>query len=188
MFGEQGVWTSDSRLGQLNCGVAEVLIALGSNVGDSLNNLRVAAKMLESEFGPLMASQIYRTAPMYVEDQPPFLNAAVSCSSLQSPRSVLATLKRLEQEIGRAPRERNGPREIDLDLVAYGRLSYQFMEDNILKLTVPHPAIPERRFVLQPLNDIVPNTLIPGLGVVSDLLARTELQRDHVITLSDALL
>jgi 2-amino-4-hydroxy-6-hydroxymethyldihydropteridine diphosphokinase len=125
---------------------------------------------------------------MYVEDQPPFLNAAVACSTTLSPRAVLTTLKRLEQEIGRAPRERNGPREIDLDLVAYGQLSYQYTEEGILKLTVPHQAMAERRFVLQPLSDIAPNSVIPGLGSVASLLARTEHQRDHVITLSDALL
>jgi len=94
----------------------------------------------------------------------------------------------MENEIGRAPRERNGPREIDLDLVAYGRLSYQFTEGGTLRLTVPHPSVAERRFVLQPLSDIGPNMLIPGVGVVSELLGRTEPQRDHVITLSDALL
>ena len=168
--------------------MAEVLIALGSNVGDSLSNMRTAALRLESEFGPLRVSRIYRTAPMYVEDQPPFLNAAVCCISSHSPRSILAALKRMENEIGRAPRERNGPREIDLDLVAYGRLSYQFTEGGTLRLTVPHPSVAERRFVLQPLSDIGPNMLIPGVGVVSELLGRTEPQRDHVITLSDALL
>ena len=157
--------------------MVEILVALGSNVGDSLASLREATGLLAEHLELVAASRIYETAPMYVEDQPPFLNAAVLLHTELSPRELLAKLKELERQIGRQRRQPNGPREIDLDLIAYGSLSYTYVEAKQVRLQVPHPRVAERRFVLQPLADIAPSFELPGIGIVQYLLIQTEHQR-----------
>lgn len=117
---------------------------------------------------------------MYVEDQPAFVNACGALSTSEGPFQLLTHLKRLELEIGRLQRDRNGPREIDIDLIAYGSL--QLRSD---RLRVPHPRLIERRFVLQPLFDFAPDLVLPGLGIVRELLVATEGQADHVRRLTD---
>jgi 2-amino-4-hydroxy-6-hydroxymethyldihydropteridine diphosphokinase len=168
--------------------VTEVVIALGSNVGDCLGNLRDATNLLANTIEVTAVSSVYETAPMYVEDQPAFLNAALIGRTSLGPRAILKTLKELEQQIGRRRRELNGPREIDLDLIAYGRLSYFYFEGKEVRLAVPHPKVGDRRFVLQPLSDIAPNFLLPGIGIVETLLNQTESQRNSVKKLEHALL
>ena len=163
-------------------------MALGSNVGDSLANLQEATELLSQLMILRAASHVYETAPMYLEDQPPFLNAALLLETELSPRGLLAELKRLEKHIGRERRQRNGPREIDLDLIAYGRLAYTYIEGKDVRLMVPHPRVAERRFVLQPLYDVAPNFELPGIGIVRTLLLQTEHQRENVKTLEHALL
>lgn len=160
--------------------MAVALIALGSNVGDSVANLRLALDLLGRQTDVLAVSDIYETEPMYVENQPKFQNAAVRVSTYLSPLQLLETLKGIESEVGRLRRERYGPREVDLDLIAYGSLSYVFESMGETKLTVPHPRTPERRFVLEPLNDVAPHFDLPGLGVVSDLLQATKDQAASV--------
>ncbi len=123
---------------------------------------------------------------MYVADQPPFLNAALCGISHDGPLLLLRKLKDLEQELGRTPRERNGPREIDIDLLAYGSLKYRFAGG--LRLTVPHPRVVERRFVLQPLADLAFDFHLPGLGTVRELLIQTNDQAADVVRLDHALL
>jgi 2-amino-4-hydroxy-6-hydroxymethyldihydropteridine diphosphokinase len=125
---------------------------------------------------------------MYVEDQPTFLNAAVKGETSLSPRALLACLKRIEAEIGRLAGARYGPREVDLDLVAFGSLAYRYEEGHQVRLEVPHPRIAERRFVLQPLNDIAADYVLPGFGVVRDLLGQTEAQAASVTRSEHALL
>ena len=168
--------------------VVEVLIALGSNMGDSLANLQEATKRLGDYFEVVAESHIYETAPMYVTDQPVFLNAALLVKTSVGPREILARLKQLEQEIGRQVRQVCGPREIDLDLIAYGSAIYRFVEGKTLKLEVPHPRVGERRFVLQPLADVAPEFNLPGIGSVSTLLMQTELQANSVTKVDHALL
>lgn len=160
-----------------------VVIALGSNVGDSLRFLREAAHALGNDLADLRPSRIYRSAPMYVEDQPPFLNAAVMGECELGPLQLLGLLKKIEAQIGRQKRERNGPREIDLDLVAYGSLAYRGP-----RLQVPHPRTPERRFVLLPMFDIQPELRLATMGTVRDLLAQTQSQAEDVVPIEDALL
>lgn len=160
--------------------VPQVLLGLGSNVGDRLAHLSEAVEHLSSHMRLLAASEVYETAPMYVNDQPPFYNAAALAETDLSPRELLSVLKGIESEIGRRASTRYGPREIDIDLLAYGRLSYRFGDGAGPKLQVPHSKIAERRFVLQPLADIAPDFRLPGLGVVSDLLDRTKEQSDSV--------
>lgn len=165
----------------------EVLVALGSNVGDPRANLQAAVDELRKRFEVQRVSRLYRTAPMYVEDQPEFLNGAVLLQTGKAPLQVLQALKVIEGEIGRHKERRYGPREIDLDLLSYGRLQYRFSEGRTI-LVVPHPRIPERRFVLAPLADIAPDLMLPGLGRVSHLLGQTNGQAESVHEVEDAIL
>jgi 2-amino-4-hydroxy-6-hydroxymethyldihydropteridine diphosphokinase len=163
-------------------------IALGSNLGDRKQNLREAAERLGEHGQVIQASRLYETAPMYVTDQPPFLNAALLLETELGPEQLLLALKSIERTIGRQPALKNGPREIDLDLIAYGRLRYRFEADGEVRLHVPHPLTPERRFVLAPLSEIAPDLELPGLGRVDRLLAATDQQASAVTVLTDALL
>lgn len=168
--------------------MAEVLIALGSNVGDRLGFLQAAVAELAGFVCLKAASHVYSTDPMYVTDQPDFMNAAVLADTTRSPRNLLCVLKSIEASIGRNITPRNGPREIDLDLVAYGCLIYRYREAGVMKLEVPHPRTAERRFVLQPLADVAPNFVLPGIGSVASLLAQTQSQRESVKRIEDAFL
>lgn len=167
--------------------VVRVCIALGSNLGDRARNLQRATDALALSLRLVAASPVYETAPMYVEDQPPFLNAAVLAQTEVGPLALLRRLKQVEGEVGRAARERYGPREIDLDLIAYGALAYRFVDRGRTVLQVPHPRLPERLFVLQPLMDLDPEMQLPGLGTVQSVMATAEtdarsVQRlDHVV-------
>lgn len=159
-----------------------VVVALGSNVGDSLDFLRQAVEALGKILCELQASPVYKTAPMYVQDQPPFLNAAVAGKFVGGPLQLLESLKLIEIQIGRKTRERNGPREIDLDLVAFGSLAYHGP-----RLKVPHPRTPERRFVLLPMFDLDPELRLATMGTVAELLAQTQPQAEDVVPIEDAL-
>jgi len=162
-----------------------VAIALGSNMGDSLGLMREAVQMLRAFVDVERVSHPYRTAPMYVEDQPPFLNGALIGNTDLGPRSLLLKLKEIENEIGRQTRARYGPREIDLDLIAYGSLRYSFAGSE-KPLTLPHPKTAERRFVIEPLFEIAPELRLPGLGKIADLIRETKDQAEDVVRLSDA--
>lgn len=163
-----------------------ILVALGSNLGDRRDHIRRAVARLGCLFSEIRLSSLYATEPMYVADQPEFLNAALSAQTDLSPRQTLRTLKDVESEVGRVPRERNGPREIDLDLVAYGSLAYRFVEDDRVVLELPHPRSPERRFVLEPAFEVAPDFELPGLGTIRALLAATECGPNCVKILKDA--
>ncbi len=159
-----------------------VVVALGSNVGDSLLYLRQATEALAHILHDLKVSPIYQTAPMYVQDQPSFLNAAVAGTYAGGPLGLLNQLKEIEARIGRQTRDRFGPREIDLDLVAYGALAYQGP-----RLQVPHPRTPERRFVLLPMSDVAPGLRLATMGTIEELLAQTQSQAEDVVPIEDAL-
>lgn len=160
--------------------MAIALIALGSNVGDAPTHLREAIDLLSREMTVTAISEAYETDPMYVLDQPKFLNAALAGETELGPLPLLALLKKIEREVGRMSRERYGPREVDLDLIAYGSLKYKFVKVGETVLEVPHPRTPERRFVLQPLNDFAPQFVLPGLGSVESLLEATKQQAASV--------
>lgn len=166
----------------------EVLLALGSNVGDRLRNLKSAVETLCERLDLLAISAIYETAPMYVTDQQPFLNAALRARTCHYPLQLLRLLKQTEADVGRQSGERFGPREIDIDLIAYGCLKYRFRSRGEKALDIPHPRVAERRFVLQPLFDVAPDSSLPGLGSIRELLDRTSEQADDVQRLEYALL
>jgi 2-amino-4-hydroxy-6-hydroxymethyldihydropteridine diphosphokinase len=168
--------------------VPTILVAVGSNRGDRLAFLQAAVDALGEHFELTAVSHLYQTAPMYVVNQPSFLNGAVQARTEFSPLEVLRILKHTEVQVGRLPRERYGPREIDLDLVAYGSLQYRFTKDKRVWLDIPHPKTPERRFVLEPLADIDPLGSLPGLGRVDELLKQTEGQSESVQRVHDAIL
>lgn len=144
-------------------------IALGSNVGDRLGHLRFAVRAL-AQLGTVGAtSQVYETAPMYVADQPVFLNAVVELDTQLTPLQVLEGLHAIERKRGRKRDEavRFGPRTLDLDLLLYGQATI-----DIEGLCVPHPRLLERGFVLVPLAEIAPDLVHPTAHVrIADALA-----------------
>jgi 2-amino-4-hydroxy-6-hydroxymethyldihydropteridine diphosphokinase len=136
-----------------------VYLSLGSNVGDRAGNLKTAIERL-GELGRLIAvSSYYETEPVEVGDQSWFLNCAVALDTEQSPRQLLQAVLMIEQEMGRQRTRFKGPRNIDIDILLYG--------DTMLDtkgLKIPHPGLPQRRFVLEPLAEIAPDVRHPALG------------------------
>jgi 2-amino-4-hydroxy-6-hydroxymethyldihydropteridine diphosphokinase len=165
-----------------------VYIALGSNVGDKLAHLQQAIDKLKPDLNICAASWVYETAPMYVEEQPPFFNAAIRAATELPPLDLLKLLKRTEREVGRLDGPRYGPREVDLDLIAYGALCFRHVADGTTILHLPHPKTAERRFVLQPLFNLDPNLCLPCLGKVSELLDLTKDQAKDIHRREDAVL
>ncbi len=154
---------------------ADVVLALGSNIGDRLQNLRRAVDMLEDRKIIRKTSEgpVYESDPMYLEDQAAFMNSVIVGQTALAPLALLAALKALEHDLGREASVRNGPRLIDLDIVAYG--DRMISEET---LQVPHPRMHERPFVLQPLSDIRPNWRHPATAATAremwaDLAATT---------------
>ena len=135
-----------------------VYIALGSNLGDRRENLRQAREQIESpDLRVLRASSIYETAPRDIEDQPWFLNQVIECETDLFPRQLLGRLQKIEKAMGRKQRVAKGPREIDLDILLFGNAVMKAAE-----LEIPHPRLAERRFVLDPLAELVPDKKHPG--------------------------
>jgi len=145
-----------------------VHLGLGTNLGDRPANLRAALDALAT-LGTITArSSLWETAPLYVTDQPAFLNMAATLDTALAPLELLARLKSLEDELGRVASVRYGPRLIDLDILLYGDV---VMEEEIL--TLPHPRLHERHFALAPLAEIAGDALHPVLAVpIGELLAR----------------
>jgi 2-amino-4-hydroxy-6-hydroxymethyldihydropteridine diphosphokinase len=149
--------------------VARAYVGLGANLGPREATILRAVDLLaaEPEIDVLELSSLSETEPVGVEDQPTFVNGAVSLETNLPPRALLDALLRVERELGRVRSgDRWGPRTIDLDLLLYG--------DEVVDepgLTVPHPRLHERRFALEPLAELEPELEIPGRGKVSTVLA-----------------
>ena len=144
--------------------MADALIALGGNVGDVRATFQKAiANICGTAQAVLKArSSDYATPPWGDEEQAPFINACIEIETALDPHALLFTLHRIESRFGRdrASERRWGPRTLDLDLIAYDDLSMQEPE-----LTLPHPRLFERAFVLVPLAEIAPDRLIAGKSV-----------------------
>jgi 2-amino-4-hydroxy-6-hydroxymethyldihydropteridine diphosphokinase len=138
-------------------------VGLGSNLGDREATIRRAAVLIDAR----RLSTIRETEPWGYADQPRFLNAVAELETSLGPRPLLEQLLAVERELGRERTGRRwGPRTIDLDLLLYGDLAVDEPE-----LTVPHPRLAERLFVLEPLAELAPARKIPGNGTVSEALA-----------------
>lgn len=143
-------------------------LALGGNLGDVETTLRSALGRLAAALGPLDVASLYRTAAVSPVPQPDFWNTAVLASTALPPAAVLALAKSLELAAGRRPGVRFGPRPLDVDLLIHGGRVADAPE-----LTLPHPRLAGRRFVLAPLAEIAPALPVPPTGVtVAELLAR----------------
>jgi len=136
-----------------------VYLALGSNLGDRLENLQQAIRALPPLVRMVAASPVYETLPWGYVDQPAFLNQVIQAETDLDPQSLLATLKQIETSVGRTATFRYGPRLIDLDILFYDDILL-----NTPGLIIPHPSIPERAFVLVPLADLNPDLRHPSLG------------------------
>ena len=149
---------------------ATVYLALGSNLGDRMANLRAAISALPPFVCVLACSPIYETEPWGFADQPAFLNQVLLGETSLPPADLLRHLKSLEATLGRKPIIRYGPRQIDIDILFYDDLLLETPT-----LTLPHPRLHERGFVLAPLADIAPDLLHPRLcKSVRELLAEAD--------------
>ena len=147
-------------------------VALGSNLGDSCQQLLDAMDALDRLPGSrlLARSGLYRTPPWGVLEQPPFINAVVLLESALTPYALLDELLAIERAAGRTrDGERWGPRTLDLDLLHVDGVAL-----NDERLTLPHPRIAERAFVLLPLYELAPELVLPGQGRVAGLLATVD--------------
>jgi 2-amino-4-hydroxy-6-hydroxymethyldihydropteridine diphosphokinase len=131
-------------------------LALGSNVGDRLLNLKEAIASLSPQMDVKAKSHVYETPPWGYKDQSPFYNQVIKVKTYLEPERLLKHLKRLEVALGRKPTFQNGPRSIDIDMLFYDDLIM-----NTPVVTLPHPRLHERGFVLLPLMDIAPDLIHP---------------------------
>jgi 2-amino-4-hydroxy-6-hydroxymethyldihydropteridine diphosphokinase len=148
---------------------AQAFIALGSNLGDP--QAKVRGGFVELNHLPatqlLASSSLYASAPMGYADQADFINAVAKIETTLGPRELLEALLAIERRHGRQREILNGPRTLDLDLLLYGTLQLEEAA-----LTLPHPRMHERAFVLMPLVEIEPECVIPGRGRAADWLAK----------------
>lgn len=135
-----------------------IYLSLGSNVGDCLANIKAAIDAL-GDLGLVdRVSSMYETSPVQLTTQPWFLNCVVQFETGRMPKQLLAEILRIERDMGRRRKQTKGPRIIDIDIVFYG--------SSIIRLpglTVPHPAMHDRRFVLEPMSEIAPEVRHPVL-------------------------
>lgn len=156
--------------------MAEVYIALGSNIGDRARHLRDATLALTPDVIIEAISPVYETAPLYVTDQPRFYNATLKATTSLPPHELLSLVKEIEGKIGRTPTFINGPRVIDLDILLYDDVVMQTPH-----LTIPHPRMHERVFVLAPLADIAPEAVHSILKkTIQELLAAAHIAPDEI--------
>lgn len=149
--------------------MSRLFIGLGGNLGDVPGCIGRALAALDAlpKSRLIGCSPLYRNAPLGRSDQPDYINGVAELESTLDPHELLDHLQRIEREEGRVREERWGPRTLDLDLLIYGE---RRIDDE--RLTVPHPGVPERAFVLYPLRDIAPGLVVPGVGKLQELVDR----------------
>jgi 2-amino-4-hydroxy-6-hydroxymethyldihydropteridine diphosphokinase len=134
-------------------------LSLGSNVGDREGHMREAIQRLELAGSTAAVSSFYETEPVDFIDQAWFLNCALALETTQTPEGLLAVLLEIEQQMGRRRTQQKGPRSIDIDILLFGDLII-----DLPGLSIPHPAMHQRRFVLEPLAEIAPDARHPILN------------------------
>ena len=156
-----------------------VYLALGTNLGDRLANLKQAIVSLTPQMEVKAKSSVYETPPWGYEDQPKFLNQVVKVKTYLEPEALLKHLKRLEVALGRKESFPNGPRLIDIDIL--------FFDDAVLNtpsLVIPHPRLHERGFVLLPLMDIAPDLVHPiSKKSVSEMVVECDVSEIQLVAL-----
>ncbi len=135
-----------------------VYLSLGSNLGDRAANLNSAIKRLRTLGEVLQVSALYETEPVEFTAQPWFLNCAIDLRTEQTPQQLMSAILEIEQQMGRTRIQKKGPRSIDIDILLFGDSTVE--TDG---LTIPHPGLQERRFVLEPLAEIAPDVCHPAL-------------------------
>ena len=140
------------------------ILGLGSNVGDRLTNLQAAVNFIDLRVGRVgTISSVWQTSPVYVINQDPFFNAVIDVDTTLTPADLLTACKEIEREVGRVMRNRWGPREIDIDVLAMVDDEGKIIQVNTPSLQLPHPRMGERRFVIEPLREVdaslIPNQL-----------------------------
>jgi 2-amino-4-hydroxy-6-hydroxymethyldihydropteridine diphosphokinase len=152
-------------------------LSLGSNLGDRRANLRRAVEALPPLVTVLRSSAIYETEPWGYRDQPPFFNQVIEVETGLPPLELLAHLKQVEADLGRRPTFRYGPRLIDMDILFYA--------DQVVDLpglSIPHPRLAERAFVLAPLSEIAPGLRHPVTGkTILELVSNISLSGVKII-------
>jgi 2-amino-4-hydroxy-6-hydroxymethyldihydropteridine diphosphokinase len=131
-------------------------LSLGSNVGDRETQLQEALHRLNELGHVASVSSYYETEPIEFTQQPWFLNCALTLETNKTPEDLMKSILRIEQEMGRRRLQKKGPRSIDIDILLFGEIVV-----NDAELTIPHPAMQERRFVLEPLAEIAPEVRHP---------------------------
>ena len=156
-----------------------IFLALGSNIENRKQHIETAITLLREKVYDITVAPLYETKPRYFEDQQNFLNTVLRGFTELHPRELLQFTKTVQQEVGRVERFRNGPREIDIDILFYDHKVYKDEE-----LEIPHARLQERDFVLQPFADINPNFLHPILKkTIRELLDAIPEEQRSVITM-----
>jgi 2-amino-4-hydroxy-6-hydroxymethyldihydropteridine diphosphokinase len=158
-----------------------VYLGIGSNIGDREDNLRYAVRLLAERVNIEKLSPFYDTAPVGNLDQTRFLNAVCKGRTTLPPQDLLAFLKEIEQRMGRITAPSSSPRPIDIDILFYGNLTI-----NTAVLTIPHPRLMERVFVLAPLADIAPRVKHPVIGkTIKHLLNELQRKTDDAVRIDE---
>jgi 2-amino-4-hydroxy-6-hydroxymethyldihydropteridine diphosphokinase len=137
----------------------QIYLALGSNIEDRKQHINEAILLLREKITDATVAPLYETKPQYFENQHNFLNTVLSGYTDLTPQNLLLFTKTVQKKVGRVERFRNGPREIDIDILFFDNVVYKDEE-----LEIPHPQLQERDFVLQPLSDINSDFFHPVLN------------------------
>ena len=156
-----------------------IFLALGSNIENRKQHVEKAITLLREKVYDITVAPLYETKPRYFENQQNFLNTVLRGFTDLEPRKLLQFTKTVQQEVGRVERFRNGPREIDIDVLFYDNKVYKDEE-----LEIPHPRLQERDFVLQPFADINPDFSHPILKkTIRELLDALPEEQRSIITM-----
>jgi 2-amino-4-hydroxy-6-hydroxymethyldihydropteridine diphosphokinase len=147
----------------------QVFLSIGTNLGNKMANIRTALKLIADRYLEITSvSGVYRTEPVGLKTQPDFYNICVKGLTGKGPAELLDGLKKTELEMGRIKQEKWGPRIIDIDILFYSNI---IIKNEVL--TIPHPEITSRRFVLEPLSEIAPLFVYPGRDItIKELLSK----------------